>query len=63
MNGISWDDLMRFGLCDLRLSPEVFWSLTPVELMMMSGQDKRSAAVRSAGLDALMLKFPDKKSE
>jgi len=63
VNGISWDDLMRFGLCDLRLSPEVFWSLTPVELMMMSGQDKRSAAVRSAGLDALMLKFPDKKSE
>ncbi len=63
MNGISWDELMRFGLCDLNLSPDVFWNLTPVELMMMTGQDRRSEAVRRGGLDALMLKFPDKKSE
>ena len=54
---------MRFGMCDLRLSPDVFWGLTPVELMMMAGQDGRSSAVSNAGLEALMLKFPDKTSE
>jgi len=63
VNGISWDELMRFGMCDLRLSPDVFWGLTPVELMMMAGQDGRSSAVSNAGLEALMLKFPDKTSE
>lgn len=52
---------MRFGMCDLRLSPEVFWSLTPVELMMMAGQDGAPSAVGRTGLDALMHKFPDKK--
>ena len=59
MNGISWDELMRFGLCDLRLEPEVFWALTPVELMMMAGQGAASGAINRTGLDALMCKFPD----
>lgn len=63
MNGISWSDLMRFGMCDLRLAPEVFWSLTPVELMMMSGQGDGPAAIDRTGLDALMRKFPDEKTE
>jgi len=60
VNGISWAELMRFGLCDLRLEPEVFWSLTPVELMMMAGQSDAPKAIGKTGLDALMCKFPDK---
>jgi len=60
VNGISWDELMRFGLCDLRLSPEVFWGLTPVELMMMAGQDDAPTAINRTGLEALMCKFPDR---
>lgn len=59
MSGIAWSDLMRFGLGDLRLPPEVFWSLTPVELMLMAGTDTTAPVLDRAGLDALMAAFPD----
>ena len=29
---VDWTGLMRLGLGALRLSPEVFWQMTPVEL-------------------------------
>jgi len=61
VNGISWPELMKFGLCDLSLSPEVFWSLTPVELMMMAGQAGSPRAIGRSGLDELMKKFPDER--
>lgn len=64
MSGISWEDLMRFGLCDLRLSPEVFWELTPVELMMMAGQNRaKDASLGRGGFEALMKRFPDMKAD
>ena len=39
MSLIDWPGLIRAGLVDLRLSPEAFWRLTPVELRIMLGVD------------------------
>lgn len=58
MSGIAWDDLMRFGLSDLRLPPDVFWALTPTELLLMAGSPSTPGTTR-AGLEKLMAEFPD----
>jgi uncharacterized phage protein (TIGR02216 family) len=55
---------MRLGLVELRLPPEVFWQLTPAELLFLAGYDAQSADVLGrAGLEALMARFPDKPVE
>ncbi len=60
MSGVPWRDLMRLGLGELRLDPEVFWAMTPNELMLMAGSDRAQGFVLSrAGLDDLMSRFPD----
>lgn len=61
---IGWDDLMRLGLGALRLPPDVFWAMTPVELERALegaglGRFGRGAPSR-AGLLALMERFPDR---
>jgi len=61
MNGIAWPELMRLGLTRLGLAPDVFWKLTPVELMLMAGGGdggSREALTRS-GLEDLVARFPD----
>ena len=58
-----WERALAIGLGDLRLSPEHFWRMTPREF---------AAALRGlygdpvppldrAALDALALRFPDRK--
>lgn len=59
MSGINWSDLMRFGLCSLRMSPDEFWSLTPYELMMLGGMDAPTHHLGRDGLRGLMDRFPD----
>jgi uncharacterized phage protein (TIGR02216 family) len=57
---IAWRSLMRLGLVELGLAPEVFWSLTPAELMFLAGPDMLGgASLTRAGLDDLMARFPD----
>jgi len=51
---------MRLGLVNLRLSPEVFWSLTPAELMLMAGFDLEGASLSRGGFANLSAQFPDK---
>jgi len=60
MSGVAWDALLRLGLGDLGLPPDVFWSLTPVELMLMSGRNGPGAQLfdRQA-MDSLMAQYPD----
>ena len=56
---IDWVTWQQVGLRDLRLSPEVFWALTPAELMLIAGvvtPDKRMSQDR---LRDLMTAFPD----
>lgn len=57
--GLDWPGLMRAGLGALRLTPEVFWRLTPAELALMLGDP---AGVRPLGrtqLNALLRQWPD----
>jgi uncharacterized phage protein (TIGR02216 family) len=59
MTRIAWSGLMQLGLVQLRLTPETFWALTPVELMLLAGQGTGRAALTRAGLAELAARFPD----
>jgi uncharacterized phage protein (TIGR02216 family) len=59
MTRIAWAGLMRLGLVELRLAPEVFWALTPGELMLIAGVGPGRAALSRAGLADLLARFPD----
>jgi uncharacterized phage protein (TIGR02216 family) len=61
--GFDWPALMRAGLHGLRLSPDVFWALTPAELQLMLGSAGGSAPLLSDGLAALMAAYPDTKKD
>lgn len=56
---IYWPGLMRAGLGQLGLAPDVFWALTPYELMVMLGLEGAQAPLTRSGLDALIEAFPD----
>lgn len=58
-DGLEWPALMRAGLQGLRLTPDVFWDLTPAELQLMLGEPGSAAPLLSKGLDALMAAWPD----
>ncbi len=60
MSGFDWPALMRAGILGLRLTPEQFWRLTPVELRLMLGQGAGMPAMNRKGLDALLAAYPDK---
>ena len=60
MSRIDWPGLMRLGLVRLGLAPEVFWDLTPAELMLMAGLGAGREAMTRAGLAALAARFPDR---
>ncbi|MCH8951367.1 MAG: phage tail assembly chaperone [Proteobacteria bacterium] len=62
---LAWTELMRLGLGALRLAPEVFWAMTPVELQRAL-EGAGILAVGGAGswmeraaLEGLMARFPD----
>lgn len=51
---------MHTGLCLLRLSPDVFWRLTPVEFFAMTGGLRpQPLGMGREGLEGLMGRFPD----
>ncbi len=57
---IDWGQLMRIGLTHLRLLPDQFWALTPVELMLMAGINPgETPRMTRSKLDALCAQFPD----
>ena len=57
----DWPGLMRAGLYGLRLRPEEFWALTPMELQIMLGQGASAPGLTRQGLDALLAAYPDSK--
>lgn len=61
---LDWQALMRLGLGALRLPPEVFWAMTPGELMLaLEGAGVLPiggrAPMGAARLAELMAAFPD----
>ena len=52
--------LMRLGLGALRLEPQVFWALTPMELATMAGvSPKDQKHLGRDWFNALFAAFPD----
>lgn len=60
---MDWAGLMRAGLFTLRLRPDQFWRLTPLELRMMLGAESAAAPLTRARLEELARAFPDKKGQ
>lgn len=62
---LPWHELLETALGILRISPEHFWAMTPVEfLTMIKGWKKihgidSFAAIKRSELNTLMLQFPD----
>ncbi|WP_412562796.1 rcc01693 family protein [Thalassobius sp. MITS945101] len=59
MSGFDWSGLMRAGLHQLRLHPDQFWVLTPVELALMLGVTKGDKPMNRNRLRDLLQEFPD----
>lgn len=59
MSGFDWPGMMRAGIHGLRLCPANFWDLTPIELMVMLGQDHRPVPMGRPRLHELLTAFPD----
>ena len=59
MSPVDWSGLMRAGMYGLRLTPDVFWSLTPLELKIMLGADRASPTLTRARFDELAAAYPD----
>lgn len=59
MSRIDWPGLMRTGLGELRLPPEAFWRLTPIELRIMLGAEALLPPLTRARLEELAAAFPD----
>ena len=59
MKRIAWDGLMRLGLQRLGLSPDVFWDLTPVELMLIAGEIGAPQIMSRTAFADLAARFPD----
>ena len=60
MNGFDWPGLLRIALFELRMNPEVFWKLTPLELRIMRGTEINGPPLTRARLEELAAAFPDK---
>jgi uncharacterized phage protein (TIGR02216 family) len=57
-----WDEIMAFGFRVLRLSPDAFWSLTPLEVHAAMGRGGGPLAPpRRRDLAGLMAAFPDRR--
>jgi uncharacterized phage protein (TIGR02216 family) len=60
VQGTSWDDLMALAFGVIRLSPAVFWDMTPREFAAASRPYVRDgSALSRPALNALMADFPD----
>lgn len=57
--GLDWPGLIRAGLFGLKLSPDRFWSLTPVELRIMLGVGVGQPPITRARLEELAAAYAD----
>lgn len=60
---LDWPGLMRAGLAGLRLTPDVFWKLTPAELWLMIGDPSGVRPMGRTQLETLRAAWPDGQRE
>lgn len=60
---MNWTALMAIGLGQLRLSPEVFWSMTPRELAACTGGLASTVPMTREALERLAAQHPDTPNE
>lgn len=59
MKAMDWPGLMRAGLGQLRLTPDQFWRLSPMELRIMLGAEAGIPPLTRTRLDELAAAYPD----
>ena len=60
MQPFPWEELIALGLRRLRLTPDLFWSLTLREVLVIAGfRPGAGPATDRAALETLMARFPD----
>jgi len=57
---INWSDWMQAAVHGAGLSLDVFWSLTPAELMFVLGKTQGASPLNRDRLAQLCAQFPDK---
>ncbi|MCX7299282.1 MAG: phage tail assembly chaperone [Rhodobacterales bacterium] len=57
---LDWLGLMRAGMLGLHLTPDRFWALTPIELLMMLGIGGTTPPMGRSRLEELARAFPDR---
>ncbi|MFV0292846.1 MAG: rcc01693 family protein [Paracoccus sp. (in: a-proteobacteria)] len=60
---LDWAGLTRAGMQGLGLTPDVFWSLTPAELVLMLGIDPGASPMTRSRLETLARAWPDIKAK
>ena len=58
---MNWPSLLRAGLCGLRLAPDAFWALTPMEFAMLLGHGPGAGTLSRARLEELARAYPDQR--
>lgn len=58
--GFDWAAMMRIGLHQLRLTPGEFWSLTPLEFLVLLGLEGGPPPMARARLEELSRAYPDR---
>lgn len=61
MRCLDWPALLRIALSQLRLRPDEFWSLTPIEFLTIAGQLGATPATTRDTLERLSRAFPDER--
>lgn len=60
MQAFDWAAMLRAAMQGLRLRPQDFWALTPIEFLMMLGLESGGAGALSRDrLAELSAKYPD----
>jgi uncharacterized phage protein (TIGR02216 family) len=52
-----WEEAMALGLNRLRLTPDLFWSLTPRELLLIANGLASGSALGRADMEALVARY------
>lgn len=61
MSSLDWSSLLRAGLGQLRLRPEEFWNLTPIEFLLLTGNLGAAPPTTRDTLERLSRAFPDER--